>query len=271
MTLKNPQFFKEGKKWGQFSVSKRVVLPFIIDSKKWPVLQYRHESGYAKQLRLEFSPVDLGSTGLDDLHVALVTLIPDGWPFVLQNGRITGIEVSVDVPKVDINDFNVMPQQVTTARSWSTGGKLETLVLGKSKGNQTKLYNRAAKRKAKGQTSPHYEGTRIERRLRLVHNLPLIKLPSMPNPFLGLKMVALPPSKPPSEPKSYMWEMFMDSVAQRSLPVALKLLPIEKRTLYRAWLAQYPVGWWDPATIWSHWPEYVMQSGLLGIVKGKVP
>jgi hypothetical protein len=55
----------------------------------------------------------------------------------------------------------------------------------------------------------------------------------------------------------------MDSVAARTLPVALKLLPIERRTAYRKWLAQHAVTFWDPDLIWAQWPAYLTSSGLL--------
>lgn len=144
--------FKPGPKWGKFKVGKRIALDQLLNSKKWPVFQYQHENNLATKLRVEFSPEDLGLLFLDKLHEVLTPILPGGWLFFIQHGRVTGIEVSVDVPKIDVNHFHVLPQQVTTAMTWGTDGKFQTLVLGKPQGNQTRIYNRGAKRKAKGQT-----------------------------------------------------------------------------------------------------------------------
>jgi hypothetical protein len=261
--LDEPQIFKEGPKWGKFKVGKRIPLESVLNSKKWPVFQYQYEKPFAIKVRLEFSPVDLGVQGMNELIAVLTTILPDGWGFFLEHGRVTGIEVTVDAAKIDVDHFQVLPQQSTTAQAWGMNGKLQTLVLGKSAGNQTKIYNRGAKRNANGQKGPEYEGTRIERRLKITKSLPLVKLPSLANPFAQISMVITPAGKPPGEPKEYMWEMFKDSVKVRTLPVALKLLSDEKKTLYREWFAQHPVGWWNPDIIWSKWPDYLAESGIL--------
>lgn len=183
-----------------------------------------------------------------------------GWEFVVKHGKITKIEVTVDIPKIEIETLLVLPQQRTTAQTWSMAGTLQTLVLGRASSNQTRIYNRGAKRKAKGQYSPEYEGTRVERILKT--NQPLAGLHQMANPFVGLKII-VSPSPPPGEKKPYIWSLFMDAVHRRSLPVALGLLPPEKRAMYREWLTKNSVAWWEPGEIWAQWPLYLSESKLL--------
>lgn len=183
--------------------------------------------------------------------------MPDGWLYFVKHGRITMIEVTVDVPNVTVEDFHVLPPQGPSAMTWKVNGKLETLVLGKSKGNQTKVYDRGKKRIAKGQGWTGPPTTRIERRLRLTKAMPLSQLPSMANPFAHLQMIVPTVGCPSTMAKSkeYEWTLFLDSVQVRGLSSALKLLPEERRTTYRKWLEKHPVPWWQPDAIWSHWPS----------------
>jgi hypothetical protein len=219
------------------------------------------EDKLLKSLRLEFAPADIGKAGMDVLHASLVLFLPDGWPYVLEHGTVTKIEVTVDIPKIPTANIHVLPSMVTSARTWTKDGALETVVLGSAKsGSQLRIYDRGKKRKANKQYSPDYEGTRVERVLRLAQ--PLLKLPLLPNPFVGLRLI-IAPSKPPEEPKGYIWTMFTDSVAARSLPIALKLLPEEKRTLYRKWFKQNAAVFWDPDEIWKKWPDRVREALML--------
>ena len=79
---------------------------------------------------------------------------------------------------------------------------------------------------------------------------------------MSFQLVTASKGKPPGETKGYIWELFMDSVAIRTLPVALKLLPAEKRTEYRKWFAQHPVNWWKPDLIWSKWVAYLDKTNI---------
>lgn len=249
------ELFKEGAKSEEFPVGKRIALESLVKHKKWPLLQYKHADHKAEKLRVEFSPVDLGVIGLDQLHAVLTSIVPNGWAYFASYGRVTMIEVTVDVPNVSIDQFHVVPQQVTTAKTWKTNGKLETLVLGKSKSNQTRVYDRGKKRKSNKQ---HWAGpttTRVERRMKPQPSFSLAELGTLSNPFASLQLVATQTAPPPKEGKpDYVWELFLDSVTMRGCPSALKLLTKAKRTEYRKWLLKHPVPWWNPDAIWAQWP-----------------
>lgn len=245
--------FKRAKAWGPFQVGVRLPLPSVLKEKKWPLLHYRHGEHQALQFRVEFSPVDLGPQGLGEFHGQLISLVPDGWGYFVEHGRVTMIEVTVDLPNISVGQFHLVPQQGPSSMVWKVNGQLETLVLGKAKGNQTKVYDRGKKRLALGQTWTASPTTRVERRLRL--NVPLGELGMLSNPFASMQMVAIPTEPPPGEIKSaYVWTLFLDSVSVRGLSTALKLLPKGKRTMYRQWLLAHPTSWWKPADIWSKWP-----------------
>lgn len=256
--FKDNEDFKstKGGVWGPYKTARRVVLPSIADAKKWPLLQFafNKEAQLALEFRTEFSPVDLGPQGINEFHAQLMSLLPNGWGYFVANGRVTMIEVTIDLPNVPVDHFHMLPQQVTTAMTWKTNGKLETLVLGKANGNQTKVYDRGKKRKAKGQGWVGPTTTRVERRMRPQPPLALAKLGNLPNPFASLQLVVPQTAQPPDEAKSYIWEMFLDSVTVRGLTSASKLLPEEKRTTYRKWLLKHPIPWWDPNAVWAKWP-----------------
>ncbi len=256
----NPDVFMSSKKVAGYQVGKRIVLPSPWDQTTYPSFQLAYHAELAKAFRLEFSPAALGAGGMDDLMHALAEFIPHGWNFVSAHGRVTKIEVSVDIPNVEIVNLSVLSPHTTYARTWGKGGRLETVVLGKTKGSQTRIYNRGAKRKAKGQFDVKYEGTRVERITKTA--IPISSLHMLKNPFVGLRLVLLPPPPVSVEPKPYLWAMFLDSVTVRTLPVALQALPPEKRTKYRSWLKQHPVDWWNVDAIWATWPTYLIESKL---------
>jgi hypothetical protein len=255
----DPEVFVPSTKASGFSMGKRIVVQ-AVTSKDYPHFQFDHHAKQAKRFRLEFSPQALGAAGLIEFKMLLGGMMDGGWAFVVKHGKITKIEVTVDIPKIEIETLLVLPQQRTTAQTWSMAGTLQTLVLGRASSNQTRIYNRGAKRKAKGQHSPEYEGTRVERILKT--NQKLADLPNMANPLKGLKII-VSPSPPPEEKKAYIWTLFMDAVHRRSLPVALGLLPLDKRAIYREWLATNSVAWWQPDEIWAQWPSYLSDSKLL--------
>ncbi len=101
-----------------------------------------------------------------ELHAVLSSIIPGGWAYVIKHGHITRIDIAVDIPNVRVDEFLFLPKQGTTSREWATNGHLETLRLGKPKGNQTLVYSVKKKRLAQGKSWPENSKVRIERRLR---------------------------------------------------------------------------------------------------------
>lgn len=67
--------------------------------------------------------------------------MPDGWGYFVVYGRVTMIEISVDLPNVSVDQVHLTPQQGPSSMAWKTNGQLETLVLGKRGSNQTKIYD----------------------------------------------------------------------------------------------------------------------------------
>ena len=251
---------------GGYKVGKRINLQAIKHDKKRPLLHYQFTkgqgAGQAHKLRIEFSPVDLGAEAMSALHGILITIVPDGWRFFIDYGYISKIEVTVDIPDVGMDQVHAMLQSAPSFRTWSSKGKLETIMFGKPKGNQYRIYDRGRKRQALGQGWNGPTTVRVERILR-GQQRPLNQLRALPNPFTGITLTTLPKSKPPSEPEERRWQMFCDSVAMRQVTGALQLLSEKKRPKYRQWLKQHEVGFWDPDEIWNQWSDVLEQSNLI--------
>jgi hypothetical protein len=257
---KDTDLFKSSQHKAPFNRAWRIAINCTPNSIKWPVLMASFDmlKKQALKFRVEFSPVDIGVEGMEELHAALMMLMDGGWKSFAEHGRVTMIEITVDLPGIGVDQFDVIPKQAVYRQAWGKNGHLETIVLGKAKGNQTKIYNRGKKRTDKGQKWHGPITTRIERRLR-PQGLKLTALPTIPNPFAGIILPASNLPAPPKEPAStsYLWTMFQDSIKSRGLAGALNLLPEARRTRYRAWLKQHPEPWWSPQVIWSHWPKYI--------------
>jgi hypothetical protein len=140
--LENSDVFWQGKfKKNGYMLARRIKIRGIADTKKWPLLQYSWDkhAKVASSFRIEFNPDDLGLDGLNYLNAGLCLIMPDGWGYFVKHGRVTMIEISVDFPGLGMEQFRVLPQQGLYTKAWGKGGILETLVLGKPKGNQTRI------------------------------------------------------------------------------------------------------------------------------------
>ncbi len=217
--------------------------------------------GRVREICLDLWPRAMTVGDFDLMYANLTCFVHQGFRYFHDHGKITKIEVSTDLANLKMAEIHVVPDITTTAKTWSKEGQIETIVLGKTNvGNSTRIYDRGKKRLDKGQVHPIYEGVRVERILR-PKGLTLPTLAQLKNPFAGLAIVTLP-SKPITEPKDYIWEMFTDTVKLRGLPAALKLLPEEKRAEYRKWFKSHGHPKWDATEIWNKWGAYLMYSGL---------
>jgi hypothetical protein len=248
-----------------YTYGRRINLQSVIDFKKRPLLQLKHDKELQQitQFRLEFVPVDLGRDGMDELNLALGELAEDCWQYVLKQGRITRIDIAVDLADLAMNAFLYLPVQKTSVSHWKTNGKLETSIFGQKKGKQLIIYDRGAKRKANGQSALGKTGVRIEHRLTKV-NYKVSEIALIPNPFqkmvLSKRLPAVPPDRAPKESD---WLQFCDSVQVRGLDNALALIPPQRRTVYRDHVKSEAAAWWQPDLIWKQWQPMLSSLGFV--------
>jgi hypothetical protein len=202
--------------------------------------------------RLEFNPHKLGMDGLNDLDNILAEIFPDGWGYIFKNGRVTRLDVAVDLPGVRMDQFLFLAHQGATYQRFGTNGHLETFYIGRSRGNQTRIYSKKKEQIAKGK--PFGKSVvRVERTLRNL-NLGISELQKLKNPFGQMALIEPSPMPPPWE-KPKVWSMFQDSVNVRGLMPAMALLPERQRSKYRKYLKEAQKLWWQPEAIWAKWPE----------------
>ncbi|MFS2325367.1 hypothetical protein U2P60_08190 [Brucella sp. H1_1004] len=268
-------YFSDGPKpKGVYQFAKRIVLQTATQLKHYPLIQFRYvkEQKLIERFRLEFVPVDLGADGMDELNIVLGGLIDGGWGYVRKHGKVTRIDVSIDIPDVSMENFLLLSHQAISSRTWSMGGSLQTIVFGKKAGNQTIVYDRGAKRKAKKQSDEGKQGVRVERRLSKLPPLNVAELIKLENPFAKLTLLENLPSTPPPSAKSLpqkgQWQMFCDSVQIRQLGNALALLSDEKRADFRKHIKQSAAPWWDPEAIWSNWENVLEGMKFTGKLPG---
>lgn len=227
-----------------------------LKQKHWPYLEYRYSAPYARQMRLSLHPADMGLSGFEALHDILTMFVSGGWGAFVQRAKVTIIEVSIDLPGIAFDHIHILPSSVQTYTVYQSGQKAETVYLGKPNSNQTKIYNRGLKREKQGQEDKAGPCTRVERVLKSPNKL-VKDLKTLKNPFTNVAFVDLPQQPPSFEKKPYIWTMFTDSVAQRGLHPALKMLPEKKRLDYQGYVEGSKKAWWLPKAIWGGWPKVV--------------
>jgi hypothetical protein len=204
---------------------------------------------------------------MEDLHEVLSPIFPGGWGYIVKHGRVSSLDIAVDLPGVRMHHFHLLPNQVLTTKTYETG-KLKTITIGKPQGNQLKAYSKSYEiwakinKKKKGLKGPPV--VRIEQRLgRMKINLK--DLAKLGNPFIKFKVVAHPSEPPAKANKTWkkVWPIFTDSVAVHGLGPALKLLPANEMAIFRKHFAAHAQSWWNPEAVWAHWPEVLKQSKLL--------
>ncbi|MEI9409151.1 hypothetical protein [Mesorhizobium salmacidum] len=236
-------------------MAKRIVLSSIETEKKRPTLFVRHlpTTKRIAKLRLNFVPVDLGAAGMMELHAAINTIVSDGWEYVVKHGRITRIDVAVDLPSLTMDSIHFLPKKPAHMLRLFPSGEIETIYFGKPKSNQIAIYDRTKKRAKLGQDIP--QSLRIERKLK-PGGLKLPSLPTLGNPFADTKfLIALP--CPPNSAKEREWALFSDSVEKRGLAAALALLPKDRRSAYKKHLIANALPIWDPEDIWAGWKPMI--------------
>ncbi|TXM73121.1 hypothetical protein FV218_11875 [Methylobacterium sp. WL69] len=228
-------------------------------------ISFDPKKSYFPDLRLEFNPVRAGPFGMGALREVLHHLLPiGGWDFLYEKGKISRLDIAVDVQGIRMHHFHLLPQQVLVTKTYEKQAKLKTIYVGKPTGNQLAVYSKSAEMAASGKPLP-VPTVRIEKRLKKLGKS-LSQLGKLDNPFLGFNIVSTPPGPPAGEetPKNkYIWTLFLDSVARRTLGPALKLLPQAKMTVYRKHFKGYEQPWWDVKKVWAQWPETLKNMRLV--------
>jgi len=258
-------FLPVGKPIKGFKLARQIVLP---DCESRPRIDYSFTTdpstgvNIGQRVRLEFNPSKLGIEGLEHLHDILSSVIEGGWQVFVTDGRISRLDVAVDLVGVRISKLKLVPPKAVVSQTWNSAkGKLLTYQWGKPKGSFTQIYNKTAEMEARGIPVSGPQITRFERRLNQPVCKTLTKLAELENPFAGFVLTTTVPEAPDDGP-AYVWPLFCDSVSLRGLHASLQLLPEHKRPVYKKQFAKAAPDWWDPDAIWAQWPAVVEQSKI---------
>ena len=264
LTSGDTEFFASGVKPAKgFKLAKQIVVPNCSSPPRSTTATRRTGTGQniARRIRLEFNPSKLGFDGLKDLHGILATMMDGGWQLFVNHGRISRLDVAVDLVGARMTKLMIVPPKAVVSQTWSSSkGKILTYQWGKVKGSYTQIYNKTAELAAR--VYPFRpQVTRFERRLRQPACKWLTKLAGLENPFAGFVLTTTMPEAPDDGP-AYVWPLFCDSVSVRGLHAALQLLPEHKRPVYKKQFANAAPDWWNPDAIWAQWPALVEQSKI---------
>lgn len=251
---KDKETFKKQGYGKGYNQRYRISLPSTVDAKHWPLYEIAYEQGCINRLRLDFNPADLGHEGMEELHFVLSALMDTGWGFVAKYGKVTRLDVAVDLPEVNMEHLMFLPKQGVTSQQWHQSGQLQSYQLGKSKGNRTMIYNRKAKRISQGKPWAGKEGIRVERRLRNP-GITVQGMHSLPWPFEGLHVVKRMSGPPAGELKGYIWRLFVGTAENSGIAAALAILPTKKRSMYRKHCNEHNIPLWDADAIWGNWTK----------------
>ena len=266
LTGDTEDFPSVGKAVKGFKIAKKIMLP---DCESYPRIDYSFTTDQStganigQRVRIEFNPAKLGLAGLEYLHNVLSSVIEGGWHEFVTHGRISRLDVAVDLVDVRITKLKMVPKKAVVSQTWNNSkGKLETYQWGKPTGSYTQIYNKTAEMAARGAVVSGPQVTRFERRLKQPACKTLTKLTELENPFAGFVLTNAMPPAPQGGNKDHMWPLFCDSVSVRGLHAALQLVSEHKRPEYKKRFANAAPGWWNPDAIWAQWPVIVQQSKI---------
>jgi hypothetical protein len=214
------------------------------------MLQLGARDAKTNAYRLECNPSKLGPDGRAELDTLLLSVFGEGLQDFVRKGKVTRLDVAIDLPDITTNDVIVRSSSVRKHGIYSgTTGDPETVYVGKTSG--TVAYNKVSS----SQTGP-ITRLRIERRLKpncLGRDLPNIK-----NPFDKIRVVPTAVLKPLLPDPA---DVYFDSMRIRGIHRVLKSLPRQDRLRIER-IVNDGANTLLPPDIWNHWPRCLERSGL---------
>lgn len=229
------------------------------------LMQVKPHSG-SHQIKFDWNPSKIGYDGHERFKLLLDGMLPHGYDHLLASGKVTRMDIAVDIHGVHISDLSFFTAYACQGLKYARNGELQTVYLGgQDSPNKWAIYNKSAQLKlATGQ-----QITRIEKRLKM--NISLADLNGYENPLLGLDVVSRKMgNKCPEGISSELWKLFRRT--SRYEPCHMIFADLEKSTrqIIRQWLKGKAVKWWQPEKVWKAFPKLLTELGLLTPLHGKV-
>lgn len=201
---------------------------------------------------------------LNYIKTELDKILPGGYAGLLAKGRVTRIDLTVDVYDVRIFEIIAAYPQMRVESHYGMGSNKQSKVIGKHNKIIT-LYDKKqqlteiTKNKSPFTLNlpmPPGHLTRIEIQLNRT-NKNLAGILTFPNPFKPLLLVAYPGSM---SPKNYdpMWTLFLAACQDHGRKAALTHFSAADKKHYKARLEnEGKSDWWKPEELWKGLPAVI--------------
>ena len=254
---KHPRLRQGKPKKSSYRSNFRIVSP---DGKNLAVLQLQPKRHAMRFARLDFNPAAVGKLGVHQVRQILQMLFGDDFRELLGEGRITGLDSTLDVSGLNIDDvlmYTVQPRlssllMRTFPKEGGENWRLGTLYLGaKDSASRACIYDKAVQLfECKGILAKGPQ-SRVESRYKPAKGSKPASAADVlgsANPFAQIKM-AYYPSPAPADP---WFEFFLHGAREMGVNAALQRIPDKnKRVAFRRALADSSPDWWQPDRYWS--------------------
>jgi hypothetical protein len=226
------------------------------DTYSGPIIQCEPKHAIPSYLRIELNP----QNGFGEAVHHLEALAGISWESLVQYGRITRLDLTLDAHYLHIADLLVWKPGIQRTRRFDKSGRPETIYLGAGESpRQICIYDKVAQLKKYNaehpflhKPVPNHPVTRVEARVKQKH-LTFDDLEDLDNPFAGLGLVNF--SRITADPEEgQLGRMFLLAAEGTNGQTALLRLDKATRKRFRDRIEQYPIKGWDPSVFWSQWP-----------------
>ncbi len=214
--------------------------------------------------RIEFNPHKLRAADVATLVSSLAQPLGEK---LLAHGRITRIDLAVDVSPIRFADVGIHVAKYSTSQAfWGSDGGLETAYWGKKAVVVYDKLRESCPAHEVPKADPPPTTLRFEARLK--PNLALGNITQLPNPFERFRVCGWPGFSAP-DPKRRWLALFMDSARQSGITATLsKLSQADRRWVLRR-LESTRRDFWEPQAIWAGFPALV--EDLLAFTQAAQP
>lgn len=253
---------KPTKHWGSVRYARSYKV--ILTNGQGVLIQCAAENSSLAFLRIEFNPNALGPEGVKSFRAMLPHLTHNavGWNSLGTTGRVTRVDVAVDLVNIGLDDILIRTVQLgKTMNYFGKDGQSETKYMNVSKkGSKSYVYDRKVRLVEAKKASEFGEAKYIRTEVRIVPECALSDLAKLQNKLTKIEFFDFEAPTPPEN--IYHWKHFQDSCRYRGFEGALQAFPPELRKAYEKAVADVAGGLWQPENLWTSWPSVVSNSGL---------
>lgn len=255
--------FKKAKKdhlagWFPSTTYKHGIKLLPEEQENGVILQctpFANKKASAKFLRIEFNP---SHVDLPTLKTHLKEILPGGYGYIMAKGKITRIDLAVDVDYIDAHDVlaKSLNPYVKVDSLFSKNGHVESRYVGSMESKKFfRLYDKPAeiekknKKKVVKATVPEHKILRIEYSNSQCPSFQTVL--DLPNPFLQLDVAVYRQHKPFKDDHP-MWPLFLTACRFQGVKQALGYVSKSEAELFKERLAKEGMkSWWKPEQVWS--------------------